>query len=97
MFESYDYKFEMPTIKIYAPTQLPDRGVSETQFDIWCEELEVYLNQEDEFAQFLPNGKYSTWQSKEANTERIAVLHLDDRSDNAVQAVRDGRERIRTS
>ena len=79
----------MPTIKIYAPTQLPDRGVSETQFDIWCEELEVYLNQEDEFAQFLPNGKYSTWQSKEANTERIAVLHLDDRSDNQVQAVRE--------
>ena len=79
----------MPTIKIYAPTQLPDRGVSETQFDIWCEELEVYLNQEDEFAQFLPNGKYSTWQSKEANPDRIAVLHLDHRSENQDQAARE--------
>ena len=61
----------MPTIKIYPSAKLPDRGVTETQFAIWCEELEVYLSQESDFAQFLTDGKYSTWLSKEINPERI--------------------------
>ena len=47
----------MPTIKIYPPSQLPDRNVSETEFNIWKEELEVYLNQEESFQQFLEDGK----------------------------------------
>ena len=68
----------MPSIKIYPPSQLPDREVSETQFSIWCEELEVYLAQEEDFAQFLPEGKYANWQSKEVNPERIEQLHNDD-------------------
>ena len=71
----------MPSIKIYPPTQLPDRAVSETQFSIWCEELEVYLAQEDEFTQFLSEGKYATWQSKEHNPERITQFHEDDFND----------------
>ena len=68
----------MPTIKIYPPTQLPDRNVTETQFSIWCEELEVYLAQEEDFAQFLSDGKYSVWQSKEVNADRITQLHNED-------------------
>ena len=64
----------MPTIKIYPPSQLPDRGVSETQLNIWCEELEVYLMQEPDFAQFLPGRKYHEWESKEVNENRIARL-----------------------
>ena len=42
----------MPTIKIYPPSQLPDRLVSETHFNIWLEELEVYLSQEKDFEVF---------------------------------------------
>ena len=42
----------MPSIKIFPQTKLPDRNVTETQFSIWAEELEVYLAQEEEFAQF---------------------------------------------
>ena len=49
----------MPTIKIYPPSQLPDREVSETQFSIWKEELEVYLSQDKEFEVFLPGEKYT--------------------------------------
>ena len=37
----------MPSIKIYPPAQLPDKDISETQFNIWREELEVYLSQEN--------------------------------------------------
>ena len=64
----------MPTIKIYPPTQLPDRKVSETQFSIWKEELEVYLSQEDDFADFLPGQRYANWVSAETNPDRVVAL-----------------------
>ena len=79
---------EMPSIKIYPPNQLPDRNVTETQFSIWCEELEVYLSQEEEFAQFLSEGKYSSWQSKETNPDRIQQLHNEDLPDPNTAASR---------
>ena len=78
---NYLVVIRMPTIKIYPPNQLPDRGVSETQFSIWCEEMEVYLAQEPDFAQFLPDGKYSEWLSKESNPDRILELHEEDLAD----------------
>ena len=78
----------MPSIKIYPPNQLPDRNVTETQFSIWAEELEVYLSQEEDFAQFLPEGIYSTWQSKETNPDRIAQLHNEDMPDPNTAASR---------
>ena len=69
----------MPTsIKIYPPTKLPDRNVNETQFNIWCEELEVYLSQEKEFSVFLPGEKYSSWLSHEINPLRIEELNEED-------------------
>ena len=71
----------MPTIKIYPPAQLPDRGVTETQFAIWIEELEVYLSQEEDLAQFLHTGNYPNWQSKEVYENRIAELVEADQSD----------------
>ena len=39
----------MPSLKIYPPVKLPDKNVSETQFNMWQEELEVYLSQESNF------------------------------------------------
>ena len=69
----------MPSIKIYPPSQLPDRNVSETQFNIWTEELEVYLSQEKDFAIFLPGGTYEGWGSFETNNFRIPNLNPADR------------------
>ena len=54
----------MPSIKVYPPKPLPDRGVSETQFKIWIEELEVYLSQEEGFRKFLPGEAYESWSSQ---------------------------------
>ena len=34
----------MPSLKIYPPSRLPDNDVTETQFNMWKEELEVYLS-----------------------------------------------------
>ena len=68
----------MPSLKIYPPTQLPDRDVTETQFNIWQEELEVYLMQEKDYAVFLKDGAYETWESLETNKNRIAALKAED-------------------
>ena len=64
----------MPQIKVYPPNQLPDRGVSETQFKIWTEELEVYLSQEEKFRVFLEGGDYDQWESQESNPDRLQSL-----------------------
>ena len=73
----------MPTIKIYPPSQLPDRNVSETEFNIWKEELEVYLSQEESFQQFLEDGKYESWKKQEEaiNGNRITDLVTAERQD----------------
>ena len=68
----------MPSLKIYPPTQLPDRNVTETQFNIWQEELEVYLMQEKDYAIFLKDGDYDTWESLETSKDRIAALKAED-------------------
>ena len=69
----------MPSIKIYPPTQLPDRNVSETEFNIWKEELEVYLSQEEDFQHFLEGGAYNNWLSQEAGpANRITTLQGSD-------------------
>ena len=68
----------MPQIKVYPPISLPDRGVSETQFKIWIEELEVYLSQEDKFRVFLEGEAYSEWESQENNPDRLNVLKGED-------------------
>ena len=68
------------TIKIYPPSQLPDKGVNETQFNIWTEELEVYLQQDDDFSVFLPGGKYSVWSSFETDPGRIPEVKVEDKA-----------------
>ena len=68
----------MPSMKIYAPAQLPDRDVTETQFNIWQEELEAYLVQEKDFAVFLKDGSYDEWESYETNNNRIPTLKAED-------------------
>ena len=89
----------MPSIKIYPPAQLPDRNVSEIQFNIWKEELEVYLSQEKEFKIFLPGQAYSEWESAEAYNERIRNLNENDviiaeRGRNEEQLVIDNEEKL---
>ena len=76
----------MATIKVYPTSQLPDRGVSETQFKIWIEELEVYLSQVDRYEVFLDGGAYATWQSQEDNPERLTEV----KGEDATQADRTG-------
>ena len=57
----------MSGIKIYPPNQLPAEGVSDVQFKIWKEELEVYLETEDKFEKFMSGGRYEDWLPAESN------------------------------
>ena len=57
----------MSGIKIYPPSQQPAEKISDVQFDIWKEELEIYLEQEPKFEKFLPNGRYAQWTAAEVN------------------------------
>ena len=75
----------MPSLKVHPPSQLPDRGVSEIQFNIWIEELEVYLSQEDSFRLFLPDEPYAEWEAQENNPDRLtAVKGADDANDATI-------------
>ena len=86
----------MPTIKIYPPSQLPDRNVSETEFNIWKEELEVYLSQEESFQQFLEDGNYKAWKKQEEaiNGNRITDLVNEEREANGEALAQDEIDRL---
>ena len=68
----------MATIKVYPPSQLPDRWVSETQFKIWIEELVVYLSQVDRYEVFLKDVDYSKWESQENIPNRLTSVKGED-------------------
>ena len=77
----------MSVIKIYPPNQLPAEGVTDVQFSIWKEELEVYLETETKFDKFLPNGRYSEWTAAEVNELRITTAKEPDH-ENALLKIR---------
>ena len=84
----------MSTIKIYPPTQLPAEGITDTQFAIWQEELEVYLEVEQKFRKFLPGGKYTTWTPAEENPLRIETPQEPDTDDSLPDIRRELRQFI---
>ncbi len=64
----------MPSLKIYPPNQLPEKGVTNQLFEVWTHELEVYVGQDERMAVFLPRGRYSTWEAYDTNPDRIAAV-----------------------
>jgi len=64
----------MPAIKIYPPEKLPEKGVSDLLFDVWSQELQVYIQQDERLAVFLPRGAYNTWVALDENPDRITEV-----------------------
>ena len=64
----------MPVTKIHPPTQLPVRGLTEQQFQVWQTQLRAWLYCDEALGHFLPDGRYSQWQSEETNADRIQAL-----------------------
>jgi hypothetical protein len=63
----------MPAIKIYPPNPLPAKGVTNLLFDVWTHELEVYIQQDERLAVFLPRGAYHTWLPLDTNPDQLAA------------------------
>jgi len=62
----------MAPIKVYPPDKLPERGVTDLQFSVWSQELEIYIKQDARLSVFLPGKPYATWEAYEVNPDRIA-------------------------
>ena len=84
----------MPGIKIYPPNQLPSEGVTDDQFQIWKEELEVYLETESKFERYMPGGRYEKWQAAENLEGRIAAVIAPDKYAELTKIRRDLRQFI---
>ena len=65
---------KMAPIKIYPPTRLPEKGVTDMLFTVWVEELEVYLSQDENLTAFMTGGDYAEWEAFETNPDRIARI-----------------------
>ena len=89
-----DLAFIMSGIKIYPPNQLPAEGVSDVQFKIWKEELEVYLETEDKFEKFMAGGRYEDWQPAENFEQRIQNHKPPDTADDLNKIRKDLRQFI---
>ena len=61
----------MAPIKIYPPARLPEKGVTDMLFNVWVEELEVYLGQDETLSVFMDGGHYAEWLAFDANANRI--------------------------
>ncbi len=62
----------MAPIKVYPLDKLPERGVTDLQFSVWSQELEIYIKQDARLSVFLPGKPYATWEAYEVNPDRIA-------------------------
>jgi len=72
------YSTSMPSLKIYPPSKLPEKGVTDLLFDVWSQELQVYIQQDERLAVFLPRGAYNQWEALDVNPDRITEVRGED-------------------
>ena len=65
----------MPQIKIHPAKQLPEQSISQQEFEDWQNKLEIYLDQDENMARFMSDGRYSTCQSQEENPQQLQAVH----------------------
>ena len=64
--------------KVEVPNQLPESNLTRVQFKTWKDSMLVYLNLNDDFLYFLPDGLYENWTSAEELSDRIPALNGED-------------------
>ena len=67
-------------LKLLQPKELPETGVTISQFKPWVNHMRNFLQQDVENNRFLPGGEYETWKAanESANGKRIIAVHADD-------------------
>ena len=68
----------MPGIKIFPPSQLPVKNLSQQQLEQWIVQLEIWLGQDNDMARFMERGIYQNWAADEVTPHRIVALHAND-------------------
>ena len=67
----------MSAMKVAKPAVL-STGLSDADLLIWIHTLENYLETNDAFCKFLPDGSYPEWLPMEENRQRIVTpVHPD--------------------
>lgn len=64
----------MPSVKVYPPETLPGQGINEDDFNIWQEQLLVYILQDDNNQRFVEGGTYANWSAEEEFPGRIRAV-----------------------
>ena len=75
-------------LKLLQPKELPETGVTISQFKPWVNHLRNFLQQDVENNRFLLGGEYETWKAanESANGKRIIAIHDDD-EDKAAMSI----------
>ena len=61
------------SIKVLPPERLPEGELTETDFQVYKTELEVFLQLDEKFHPFLPGGAYQEWEAGEGGEDRLKV------------------------
>ena len=82
-------------LKLLQPKELPETGVTISQFKPWVNHLRNFLQQDVENNRFLPGGEYETWKAanESANGKRIIEIHDDDEDKVEITAEKDGEKK----
>ena len=82
----------MAEMKIHPPERLNISGISEAHFEIWKNQLEVFLGTNKKFRKFKPGNNYATWIAAEVNEARIITPVAPD----TIEQLEDIREDLHT-
>ena len=69
-------------LKLLQPKELPDSGVTTSQFKPWVNHLKNFLQQDLENARFMTGGEYGTWKAAIEREDGRRILEIDDNDDD---------------
>ena len=69
-------------LKLLQPKELPDSGVTTSQFKPWVNHLKNFLQQDLENARFMTGGEYGTWNAAIEREDGRRILEIDDNDDD---------------
>ena len=83
-------------LKLLQPKELPESGLTTSQFKPWVNHLRNFLQQDYENARFMKGGEYETWTAaiEREDGKRIIDVHENDEEKAAITAENDAAKKI---
>lgn len=80
----------MSKAKLPTPHKLPSVGVSRDDFETWWHFVTIYCQQNQEYCQFYPGGKFSSWTAETRDATRGITIEPEQAdADSLIQAALD--------